>query len=107
MSFPVSIAGNQSSWRLQQKVIRNHTIFGNLLFKLGLKQEKPEKIQLACDVQQVIQHDQMVHISSKPLITISINTIPDLSQAFFPRCEASIWSMCPHLNLLVKLSILF
>lgn len=91
----IGLAGDSS-----KKEIWNHTIFGRLLFKVGLRQEKPEKMQLACDLQQVIQNDQMYHISSKPLITVAIKIIPDLPQAFSLRCKASIWARC-LLNLLV------
>lgn len=54
-------------------------IFGTLLFKLSLKEEKLKKIQLVCKAVNVIQHEQTGHISLKPLITISINIFPDFS----------------------------
>lgn len=97
----ISLAGDCS-----KKEIWNHTIFGRLLFKLRLRQEALEKMQLACDVQQVIQHDQMYHVSSKPLITVAIKIILYLSQAFFLRCKASIWARY-LLNLLVTCLWLF
>lgn len=46
---------------------------------------------------------KMGHISFKPLLTVSINTIPDMSQLFFLSFKESILTTHLLLNLLMMM----